>query len=327
MHPSVIQIHIFLTAFCLSFSRCRTVSRRQLTDPWITWGRADTCAGVLDGQYGTDVGSSTNIPLHDLRKCDDPILEKDGFTVMKRRLDLHKLKPFSKEYKRVLQEDSIQLVKDLTGASMAFCSSYGHRGATDQFSLEPYSLIHSDLSAEGAKFLKAQLQERYLNSPHKGDQEFGKSIKDGKRLVVFNVWRPVKIVEDNPLAICYWGSVRAKDKMEFGIQPTSHENAIQTWKYRDHQKWVYLPNQKPEEVFVFMQHDSHGKDGHGTNVPHASVVLKDQEGKPSTRQSYEFRIVVIMDDEPVIENQILTQDSNQTGYLQNLFSWFSQKFG
>ncbi|EGG10089.1 uncharacterized protein MELLADRAFT_30138, partial [Melampsora larici-populina 98AG31] len=118
------------------------------------------------------------------------------------------------------------------------------------------------------------------------------------RLVVFNVWRPVKIVEDNPLAICYWDSIKEGDTSEFVLEPTSRANAIQTWNFKDHQKWAYLSNQKPEEAFVFMQHDSKGKGGHGVNVPHASVVLQGQEGKPSTRQSYEFRIAVIMDDEP-----------------------------
>lgn len=195
---------------------------------------------------------------------------------------------------------------------MAFCTSYAHRGALDQSSLEPWTLIHSDLSAEGAQYWKKNVQERYLNSPYQGDNDFGQSIKDGKRLVVYNVWRPVKIVEDNPLAICYWDSLRPGDKTDHKLKPTSHSTAIQTWKYEEHQKWAFLSNQKPEEAFVFMQHDSHGKGGHGINVPHASVILEGQEDKPSTRQSYEFKIAVIMDDQP--------------GFLHKLFSCFSFAF-
>ncbi|KAH9817853.1 hypothetical protein DFH28DRAFT_1106135 [Melampsora americana] len=314
MYCLLFQSCVLLIFSFQSFVSCRNVFKRQLTDPCTTWGRADTCAGVIDNQYRTDLGSSTDILLHDLRKCDAPILQKDGFTVVKRSPNLHKLTPFSNSYKAALQRDSIQLVKDLTGSSMAICFSYADRGASDEDSLGPYSLIHSDLSIKGAESLKEELERKYIKSPYKRDRKFGQSIKDGKRLVVFNVWRPIKIVKDNPLAICDWNSIKEEDKMEFGLKPTSHGNAIQTWKYGDHQRWVYLPDQKPEEVFVFIQHDSHGKDGHGINVPHASVVLKGQEDKPSSRQSYEFRIAVIM------------KDSNEPGLLQKLLSWLPPRF-
>ncbi|EGG10090.1 uncharacterized protein MELLADRAFT_30944, partial [Melampsora larici-populina 98AG31] len=109
------------------------------------------------------------------------------------------------------------------------------------------------------------------------------------RVVVFNVWRPVKVVEDNPLAFCDWKSLKKTDLPDLEIEPTDLMNSVQPWKYGSHQRWYYMSHQKPEDVFVFVQHDSKGQGEHGMNVPHAAVVLKGQENKPSTRQSYEFR--------------------------------------
>ncbi|KAH9817852.1 hypothetical protein DFH28DRAFT_129374 [Melampsora americana] len=167
-------------------------------------------------------------------------------------------------------------------------------------------IIHSDLSPKGANYLKKELKEYYYY-PLTDSDEFRKAVEDEKRVVIFNVWRPVQIVKDNPLAICDWKSLKKTDALNSEITPTNLNNAIQPWNYKGHQKWVYVPNQKPEEVFVFIQHDSHGKGGHGINVPHASVVLKGQEDKPSTRQSYEFRIAVIMDNESLMEEEPATE--------------------
>ncbi|EGG11157.1 uncharacterized protein MELLADRAFT_33473 [Melampsora larici-populina 98AG31] len=121
-------------------------------------------------------------------------------------------------------------------------------------------------------------------------------MKKRKRVLILNVWRTLETVKDNPLAICDWRSLKKEDALEFRVRPTHIGNSVQAWSYGPHQRWFYLPNQEPHEVYVFMQHDSHGEGKHGINVPHTSIILDGQENDTPTRISYEFRIAALMDD-------------------------------
>ncbi|EGG06785.1 uncharacterized protein MELLADRAFT_30159, partial [Melampsora larici-populina 98AG31] len=87
---------------------------------------------------------------------------------------------------------------------------------------------------------------------------------------IYNVWRPIRRVHDIPLGICKWDSVSQEDVLDWGILPTYVANTVQAWKYRKGQSWFYLSKQRPDEVYVFMQHDSRAPNSHGINVPHAS---------------------------------------------------------
>ncbi|KAH9813488.1 hypothetical protein DFH28DRAFT_341796 [Melampsora americana] len=291
--------------------------------------------------------SHGKVMLHNLQHSDEPTpeLTRNGYTISTRELpSLPYLIPFSKDYTKYLKDDSIQLIEELTGSSKIFCYGASHTGGPATESKEFVPIIHSDLSPEGAKYWTQELKEHYHYSLTDSD-EFQKAVVDEKCLVIFNVWRLVQIVKDNPLAICDWKSLKKTDALNLKFTPTDLNNAQQAWKYAAHQKWGYVPNQKPKEVFVFIQHDSHGKDGHGMNVLHASVVLEGQQGT-FTRKSYEFRIAVIMDNEslmeeepamvakPVKEEQSVKEnasameeeppmeDSNKQGFLHKLVSCF-----
>ncbi|EGG06786.1 uncharacterized protein MELLADRAFT_106271 [Melampsora larici-populina 98AG31] len=207
---------------------------------------------------------------------------------------------FSDEHYFALKEDSIQLVKKLTGAKSAVAYASVYRGDNSLDSLKPVPVIHSDMSAKGADLTKGLAQDIFLKSDDPKEVEFGKHLKlGGKNVVIYNVWRPIRTVQDNPLGICKWNSVLEEDALDLGIIPTDVTNAPQPWKYRKGQRWFYLNKQRPDQVYVFMQHDSRaGKDGHGMNVPHASFSLRGDFSKKPTRMSFESVVFAIVDPIP-----------------------------
>lgn len=58
--------------------------------------------------------------------------------------------------------------------------------------------------------------------------------------------------------------------------------------YNPKQKWMYLSNQLPNELLMFRQSDSEGRNG----VPHCSFELKLPEGETAERrESIEVRMI------------------------------------
>lgn len=155
--------------------------------------------------------------------------------------------------------------------------------------------MHSDMSAEGAIFFKTGFQQKLLASKYPDEVEFGKKMKEGKGVMILNVWRPLQIVQDNPLGICKWDSLLKEDAINFdkNIEATNSLNSFQPWKYRKGQQWFYMSQQTPDQVYIFVQHDS--RDGHGINVPHASFTLKGKQVSKPSRISFETRIVALVD--------------------------------
>ncbi|EGF98747.1 uncharacterized protein MELLADRAFT_69094 [Melampsora larici-populina 98AG31] len=237
------------------------------------------------------------VPLQDLRTIDKkPTLQTHGFTYLSggHIPGIQDVVEFSDAHKAILDSDSVALVKDLTGAELAI--SYGSFFRSSQ-GLRPLPIIHSDLSPQGAKFSRGELQEDFLKSEDPSRVKFGKYLKQGKKIVILNVWRPICVVQDNPLGICGWDSLLPEDALDFNITPTHAGNVIQAWRYREGQKWFYLSKQRSDEVYVFMQHDGTARNRHGINVPHASFTLQEDVGKVPQRTSFECRVIVIVESE------------------------------
>ncbi|EGG00644.1 uncharacterized protein MELLADRAFT_67671 [Melampsora larici-populina 98AG31] len=150
--------------------------------------------------------------------------------------------------------------------------------------------------------MKKQIRDSFLKAGLAAEYVFGKKLRDRQDLqvVMLNVWRPIRQVEDNHLGICKWGSLVKEDALNMDIEPKNGDSALQAWRYREGQEWYYLSNQQADEVYVFLQHDDRAKeDGHGINVPHASFKLQGHN-QPSTRMSFEAKIIAIIDRPTVV---------------------------
>lgn len=103
---------------------------------------------------------------------------------------------------------------------------------------------------------------------------------------MFNVWRPLKPVQRDPLAVADKTSVPLEDH----ISVVTAQPNITTFftKNNKNHRWWYMKDQTPEDVLVFLQHDSQG----GPVVPHAAFSLP--EAPPSEpRQSIEARVIAV----------------------------------
>ncbi|EGG03099.1 uncharacterized protein MELLADRAFT_90434 [Melampsora larici-populina 98AG31] len=212
---------------------------------------------------------------------------------------MHKV---SEAYKAAMEADAVELVKDLgahsfylrrVGAKAAISFSANYRHASGGPS-QPIQGIHSDMSPQGAKFVKDYVLERCLESKDPKEMEVGRYLQEGKHAVILNVWRPLGTVTDNHLGLCKWDSLSKEDALYSSITPTNGGNTLQRWQYRQGQRWFYLSEQKADDVYVFMQHDSRAADGHGVNVPHASFNLETDRNEAPKRSSYETRVIAIV---------------------------------
>ncbi|KAG0143152.1 hypothetical protein CROQUDRAFT_27974, partial [Cronartium quercuum f. sp. fusiforme G11] len=100
------------------------------------------------------------------------------------------------------------------------------------------------------------------------------------RYATFNVWMPLEIVEDNPLAVCNSHDIEFNDKKEMRL-----------WEYKENHQWVYLSNQSPSQDLVFTQHDN--QLGVQFSVPHPSVMHPRAKKQACPRKSFEVGILVV----------------------------------
>ncbi|KAH9824804.1 hypothetical protein DFH28DRAFT_941796 [Melampsora americana] len=279
--------------------RCGIIYKRELARSPIVWGEVHSF-GVdkSSNQYIYDDENKLRVPLQDLRTLgtkEKPTLQTYGFTSFSGRhvKGIENVKEFSVVHRDLLTKDSVALVKELTRSKVAF--PYGAYFRNFNTFVPPFPIIHSDLSARGAKFGRETIQQELLSSGDPRKVKFGNYLKRGDKIVVVNVWRPIHVVQDNPLGLCKWDSLIPEDALDWGIIPTQTENMIQAWDYREGQEWFYTSHQRPDEGYVFMQHDGRAEDGHGINVPHASFSLKGDAARFPKRTSFECRVIAIVE--------------------------------
>jgi hypothetical protein len=135
-----------------------------------------------------------------------------------------------------------------------------------------------------------------------------KDYYDGPRWAMFSVWRPLKPVRRDPLALSDCRSFPKEDYVEFNVLfPTGVEGDDEAGGCKSHKEqvflaygsekheWHWLSNQTPDEVLVIQLFDSEAKKnglGVAGGVMHSSVHIDGTEDEEA-RASIEVRCVVI----------------------------------
>ncbi|KAK1765944.1 hypothetical protein QBC33DRAFT_620855 [Phialemonium atrogriseum] len=145
---------------------------------------------------------------------------------------------------------------------------------------QPAVQAHIDASPEAVRLLI-----RSLNTPEEAN------CRAQGRFIYLNVWKPLKgPVREWPLALCDASSVDPSDLRAHDTvfdPTTSRENLMV--HFNANQRWYYLSEQLPSELWVFRQCDSAGKQG----VPHVSFELPTQANGPDDpRESVEVRALL-----------------------------------
>jgi hypothetical protein len=131
---------------------------------------------------------------------------------------------------------------------------------------------------------------------------------DGPRWAMFSVWRPLKTVKRDPLALSDCRTFPKEDYIDFhvlfptgvkeqgdGLGDGSHKEQVYLAYGSEKHEWHWISNQQPDEVLVIQLFDSEAeKNGLGVagGVMHSSAHLEGTEAEEA-RESVEVRCTVI----------------------------------
>jgi len=230
------------------------------------------------------------VTVHDIRGSEDKYsLDSTGFqianheSVEKEFLDEEKIKTVY--YKEV--ED---LLKKTTGASKVFIFDHTIRRAP----------VDKRLPAEPLRgpVQRVHIDQSYKASPnrvlHHLPEEASTLLKG--RYQIINVWRPIKTILKDPLAIADSKSVPDEDLIPIKlIYPDREGETYSVRPGNGQHKWYYLHKQTPSEVTFIKCFDSK-TDGRARRVPHSAFVNEEYEGEAS-RESIEVRALVFHPDD------------------------------
>ncbi|KAG4415944.1 hypothetical protein IFR04_010894 [Cadophora malorum] len=181
----------------------------------------------------------------------------------------------------------------------------------------PAPKVHLDYSPKGAR--------THLRKYHPKTREFAREIVDaedrllaegvnseemkdkydGPRWALFSIWRPLKTVLRDPLALSDCTSFPKKDYVEFEVvfpsgvredrEEKGHpENVFLAYGSESHE-WFWIEKQEPDEVLIIQLFDSEAeKEGRGVagGVMHSSVNIEGTENEEA-RESVEVRCIAI----------------------------------
>lgn len=111
------------------------------------------------------------------------------------------------------------------------------------------------------------------------------------RVQIINVWRPIKTVLRDPLALAEANTVSEDDLVPIGLIYPHRKGATFSVKHSDKHQWFYKHHITPGEVILIKCFDTK-TDGRARRVPHTAFVdPKDGEDVPA-RESIEVRALV-----------------------------------
>ncbi|RFU75259.1 hypothetical protein TARUN_7001 [Trichoderma arundinaceum] len=234
--------------------------------------------------------ASHKVTIHDVAGEEDKYtLDKNGFQIY-RHPSVEKDFVDDEQIKALYYPETEQLLKDVTGASKIFIFDHTIRrpspnDAPGSVSLRgPVQRVHIDQS------YTASLSRVPYHLPEEADE-----LVKG-RVQIINVWRPIKQILRDPLAVAEADSVAEEDLVPVGlIYPTRNGETLSV-RYNEGHRWFYKSGLTPEEVILIKCFDSK-TDGRARRVPHTAFV--DSSSAPDTpaRESIEIRALVFHPDD------------------------------
>ena len=98
-----------------------------------------------------------------------------------------------------------------------------------------------------------------------------------RRFAIVQVWRPIREVLENPLAIADSRSLHEGDLVTVERRYPDRVGQTYRLKHNPAHRWFYFPRMQPEEAIVFTVYDS-ARDGRARFTPH--TAFKDPTAPP-----------------------------------------------
>ncbi|EHK23750.1 uncharacterized protein TRIVIDRAFT_55809 [Trichoderma virens Gv29-8] len=224
--------------------------------------------------------------------------EEDKYTLDKSGFQIHRHTSIEKDFlddeqiKASYYPETEQLLKDVTGASKIFIFDHTIRrhnpddtaAAANAALRGPVQRVHIDQSYTAA------LSRVPYHLPEEAEE-----LTKG-RVQIINVWRPIKQIQRDPLAVAEADSVVEEDLVPIGlIYPTRNGETLSV-RYNEGQKWFYKSGLTPEEVLLIKCFDSK-TDGRARRVPHTAFSDSSSPSNAPTRESIEVRALVFHPDD------------------------------
>ncbi|RPA77244.1 hypothetical protein BJ508DRAFT_378990 [Ascobolus immersus RN42] len=206
----------------------------------------------------------------------------------------------TQEAKEWISEIMIPFLTESMGAEKVFCYNVAFRhnvrepgsdlngypcGSTTQSAtLNP----HADHTTEGG------LRRIRYELPH---SDLKKYDSPSCRLRVVNAWVPlVDTVQDAPLAFCDPRSVDPKDLILSKRYTGAYTGELWYLAHNPDQKWYWLSEQKPDEIFVFQTFDTKNEKRRLSDrkfVAHSAFINPKAPTNAPPRRSLEARFIVM----------------------------------
>jgi hypothetical protein len=129
--------------------------------------------------------------------------------------------------------------------------------------------------------------------PYHLPSEADKLLKS--RYQIINVWRPIKPIFKDPLAVADAHSVSESDLVPVGLIYPDRRGETLAVRPNEKHKWYYVYGQTPEEVVLIKCFDSK-VDGRARRVPHTAFVNPETVDR-EVRESIEVRALVFHEDQ------------------------------
>ncbi|KAI1496235.1 amino acid permease-domain-containing protein [Biscogniauxia marginata] len=199
--------------------------------------------------------------------------------------------------KAVYYPETEQLLKDVTGASKIFIFDHtvrrqpqdqrgGNNGAAAPANLRgPVQRVHIDQTYSAS----------LSRVPHHLPAEEASELLKG-RVQIINVWRPIRTVLRDPLAIADAHSVVEEDLVPIGLIYPTRKGETFSVRYSPSHRWYYRYGLTPEEVILIKCFDSK-TDGRARRVPHTAFSDPKTPADAPNRESIEIRALVFHPDD------------------------------
>ncbi|KAI0096970.1 hypothetical protein GGR51DRAFT_488391 [Nemania sp. FL0031] len=189
--------------------------------------------------------------------------------------------------KAVYYPETEQLLKDVTGASKIFIFDHtirrqnkDSRQTAQQQLRGPVQRVHIDQSYSAS----------LSRVPHHLPAEEAAELLKG-RVQIINVWRPIKTVERDPLAVADAHSVGEDELVPIGLIYPTRKGETMAVRHKASQRWYYKRGLTPQEVLLIKCFDSK-TDGRARRIPHTAFVDPSSKPDAPARESIEVRCLV-----------------------------------
>ena len=192
------------------------------------------------------------VKIHNMRQVQNELsFDRNGFVLLNQDSACKNLYD-ADEVERVYVPEVLALIQKLTGADKVV--NFGIMTRTNN----PES-PEGNLPAFGAHVDYGDRTVRDQTILALGEEEAAKWLAG--RYMLINVWRPIKVVESAPFALCDASTIAESDLCDSEVRgglgdpnrPTLYGYAV---SFNENQRWYYAPNMRPDEVYAFKLFDS-----------------------------------------------------------------------